>query len=365
MTVNYENLARTNKKFEEDFKKSFEDFLQKGWYVLGQQVKQFEKEFADYIGTKYCIGVASGLDALIISLECLKIPKGSDVLVPSNTYIATILAIIKAGLNPVLVEPDFETCNINPELIEQNFTKNTKAVLVVHLYGKACQMDKIVDFCKKHNLYLVEDCAQSHGAKFKNKMTGSFGNAGAFSFYPTKNLGALGDAGAICTDDEEFAEKAIAWRNYGSEKHYHNKYTGLNSRLDEVQAAMLRIKLHSIDEITEKKRYLAKIYLESLDRNKFQLPAVDSDYFDVYHIFQIRTKKRDELKQYLLDNGIKTEIHYPVPPIEQEGYQQYFKTQQPTPIAKELSETLLSLPISFGATKEEIEYVVKTMNEFN
>ena len=190
MTVNYENLARTNKKFEEDFKKSFEDFLQKGWYVLGQQVKQFEKEFADYIGTKYCIGVASGLDALIISLECLNIPKGSDVLVPSNTYIATILAIIKAGLNPVLVEPDFETCNINPELIEQNFTKNTKAVLVAHLYGKACQMDKIVDFCKKHNLYLVEDCAQSHGAKFKNKMTGSFGNAGAFSFYPTKNLGA-------------------------------------------------------------------------------------------------------------------------------------------------------------------------------
>ncbi|MDY4902281.1 MAG: DegT/DnrJ/EryC1/StrS family aminotransferase [Treponema sp.] len=364
MTVDYENLARTNKRFEDDFKKSFENFLQSGWYVLGQQVKHFEKEFAEYVGTKYCVGVASGLDALIISLECLDIPKGSDVLVPSNTYIASILAIIKAGLNPILVEPDLETCNINPDLLEQKCTKNTKAVLVVHLYGKACRMDKIVDFCKEHNLYLVEDCAQSHGAKFKNKMTGSFGNAGAFSFYPTKNLGALGDGGAICTDDEKLAEKAIAWRNYGSEKHYHNKYTGLNSRLDEVQAAMLRIKLHSMNEITEKKRHLAKLYLDGLDRNKFQLPVVDSDCFDVYHIFQIRTEKRDELKKYLLDNSIKTEIHYPVAPVNQEGYKDTLGKQKPAPLSEKLADTVLSLPISFGTTEEEVKYVIQTMNKF-
>ena len=275
MNVAYENLAKSNSIFMSDYKKTFSDFVEKGWYVLGEQVKSFEEEFASFIGTKYCIGVASGLDALIISLECLKLPKGSDVLVPSNTYIASILAIVKAGLNPVLVEPDEKTCNINPDLLESKLTQKTKAVLVVHLYGKSFEMDKICNFCKKYNLKLVEDCAQSHGAKFSKKMTGSFGDAGAFSFYPTKNLGALGDAGAICTNDKELADMARAWRNYGSEKHYHNKYTGLNSRLDEIQAAFLRIKLMHIDEITEKKRRLANLYLEALDKNKFQLPIVD------------------------------------------------------------------------------------------
>ena len=247
MNVAYENLAKSNSIFMPEYKKAFSDFVEKGWYVLGEQVKSFEEEFASFIGTKYCIGVASGLDALIISLECLKLPKGSDVLVPSNTYIASISAIVTAGLHPVLVEPDEKTCNINPDLLESKLTPKTKAVLVVHLYGKPCEMDKICNFCKKYNLKLVEDCAQSHGAKFCQKMTGSFGDAGAFSFYPTKNLGALGDAGAICTNDKELADMARAWRNYGSEKHYHNKYTGLNSRLDEIQAAFLRIKLMHID----------------------------------------------------------------------------------------------------------------------
>ena len=365
MNVAYENLAKSNSIFMPEYKKAFSDFVEKGWYVLGEQVKSFEEEFASFIGTKYCIGVASGLDALIISLECLKLPKGSDVLVPSNTYIASILAIVKAGLHPVLVEPDEKTCNINPDLLESKLTPKTKAVLVVHLYGKSCEMDKICSFCKKYNLKLVEDCAQSHGAKFCQKMTGSFGDAGAFSFYPTKNLGALGDAGAICTNDKELADMARAWRNYGSEKHYHNKYTGLNSRLDEIQAAFLRIKLMHIDEITEKKRRLANLYLEALDKNKFQLPVVDEKYFDVYHIFQIQTNRRNELKDYLLDNGIKTEIHYPIAPINQEGYKEIFNEQKgKTEIAEKLANSVLSLPISFGTMEDEVKYVIDVMNKF-
>lgn len=365
MNVAYENLAKSNSIFMSDYKKAFSDFVEKGWYVLGEQVKSFEEEFASFIGTKYCIGVASGLDALIISLECLKLPKGSDVLVPSNTYIASILAIVKAGLHPVLVEPDEKTCNINPDLLESKLTPKTKAVLVVHLYGKSCEMDKICNFCKKYNLKLVEDCAQSHGAKFCKKMTGSFGDAGAFSFYPTKNLGALGDAGAICTNDKELADMARAWRNYGSEKHYHNKYTGLNSRLDEIQAAFLRIKLKHIDEITEKKRRLANLYLEGLDIKKFQLPVVDEKYFDVYHIFQIQTSRRNDLKSYLQDNGIKTEIHYPIAPINQEGYKEIFNTQkEKTEIAEKIADSVLSLPISFGTTEDEVKYVIDVMNKF-
>lgn len=361
--IPYENLNLTNKMFEEEYKSAFYRFIDKGWYVLSEEVKNFENEFASYVGTKYCIGLASGLDALIIALECLKLPKGSEVLVPSNTYIASILAIVKAGLTPVMVEPDMETYNINPAELEKKLTPKTKAVLVVHLYGKACEMDKICDFCSKHDLKLVEDCAQSHGAKFKGKMTGSFGNAGAFSFYPTKNLGALGDAGAICTDDEDLANMARAWRNYGSEKHYHNKYTGINSRLDEIQAAFLRIKLQHIEEITEKKRKLAKMYLEGLDSKKFILPKVDENYFDVYHIFEIRTSRRDELKQYLLDNGIKTEIHYPVAPRNQEGYKGILDMQE-TPLAEEIASTVLSLPISFGTREEDVKFIIGVMNKF-
>lgn len=361
--IPYENLSLTNKMFEDEYKVSFCKFVEKGWYILGEEVKSFEQEFASYIGTKHCIGLASGLDALIIAFECLKLPKGSEVLVPSNTYIASILAIVKAGLTPIMVEPDIETYNINPDELEKKLTSKTKAVLVVHLYGKSCQMDKNCDFCKKYNLKLVEDCAQSHGAKFKGKMTGSFGDAGAFSFYPTKNLGALGDAGAICTNNDELAEIARAWRNYGSEKHYHNKYTGINSRLDEIQASFLRIKLQHIEEITEKKRKLAQMYLNGLNKNKFILPKVDEDYFDVYHIFEIRTEKRDELKQYLLNNGIKTEIHYPVAPKNQEGYKGILDMQE-TPLAEEIASTILSLPISFGTREEDVKYIIDIMNKF-
>jgi dTDP-4-amino-4,6-dideoxygalactose transaminase len=362
--IEYENLARTNKQYEPEYKKAFSAFLDRGWYVLGNEVQDFEQEFASFVGTKYCVGVASGLDALIISLECLNLPKGSDVLVPSNTYIASILAIIKAGLHPVLVEPDEKTYNISPSEMEKRLTPDTKAVLVVHLYGKSCQMDAVCSFCQKHNLKLVEDCAQSHGAMFKGRKTGSFGDFGAFSFYPTKNLGALGDGGAVCTDNPDYAEKARAYRNYGSQKKYYNKYLGMNSRLDELQAAFLRIKLRHIDEITQTKRKLAAFYFEGLDRNKFILPVENSDYFDVFHIFTIRTERRDDLKKYLLNNGIKTEIHYPLAPNKQEAMKGILDIQPPTPVAEKIHNTTLSLPISAGHTPAEIKQVIAVINKF-
>src|SRR5574344_1333723 len=347
-TVEYEKLSAVNKPFENEYKAAFDAFLKKGWYILGEEVRNFESEFASFTGTKYCIGVASGLDALIISLECLNLPKGSDVLVPSNTYIASILAVVKAGLHPVLVEPDIATYNINPDELEKKLTKNTKAVLVVHLYGKACNMDKICAFCKAHDLHLVEDCAQAHGAKFRNKTVGSFGDFGAFSFYPTKNLGALGDGGARCTHNEEYAKMAAAWRNYGSDARYHNKYLGINSRLDELQAAFLRIKLRHIDEITDKKREFAEMYFDGLDASKFILPVREKDYFDVYHIFNVRSQKRDELKKFLLDNGVKTDIHYPLAPVHQEAMKGILDVEGETPIADEIHNTVLDLPVSFG-----------------
>ena len=362
--VEYENLASVNRLFENEYTSVFKKFIDKGWYILGEQVAQFEAEFARFVGTKYCIGVASGLDALIISLECLNLPKGSDVLVPSNTYIASVLAILKAGLNPVLVEPDIATYNISPTELARKLTPKTKAVMVVHLYGKSCEMDTICTFCKTHDLKLVEDCAQSHGARFKDKITGSFGDFGAFSFYPTKNIGALGDAGAICTDNEAYAKKAAAIRNYGSEKKYYNRYIGMNSRLDELQAAFLRIKLRHIDEITAKKRMLANLYFEGLDKNKFILPVRDADYFDVYHIFAVRNAQRDKLKRFLLDKGIKTEIHYPLAPNKQEAMKGILDIQDATPIAEEIHNTVLSLPISFGHTQEDIEKVIDTINRF-
>lgn len=362
--VEYESLSLVNKPFFEEYNKAFAKFAEKGWYILGEEVAALEKEFASYTGSKYCIGVASGLDALIIALECLDLPKGSDVLVPSNTYIASILAIVKAGLNPVLVEPDISTYNISPDELEKKLTPNTSALLVVHLYGKSCQMDKICSFCKTHNLKLVEDCAQSHGATFKGKMTGTFGDFGAFSFYPTKNIGALGDAGCMVTDNEELAAKAKAFRNYGSEKKYNNKYLGLNSRLDELQAALLRIKLPHAQEITDKKRKFAKMYFEGIKNDKLILPSVDPDFFDVYHLFTVRTEKRDELKAFLLENGIKSEIHYPIAPNKQVAMKGILDIQPPTPIAEEIANTILSLPCSFGHTEEDIKEVINVINRF-
>ena len=359
--IEYENLNKSNSIFFEELKKSFDDTLKSGWFILGKNVEKFEQEFSLYHNSKYCFGVASGLDALLLSLKAFDFEKGSEVIVPSNTYIATILSILHAGLKAVLVEPDITTYNIDPKRIEESITTKTKAIMIVHLYGKSCAMDEIMALCEKYKLKLIEDCAQSHGAKYKNKLTGTFGEFAAFSFYPTKNLGALGDAGAVITNDDSLAIKIKRLRNYGSDVKYYNEVMGYNSRLDEVQAGFLSIKLKWLDEINTHKRKLAQIYLDNL-KDDFIKPVVDKDYFDVYHIFNIRHKKRDELKEYLLKNEIKTDIHYPVAPQKQNAMKNILKGSYP--ISEEIHNTTLSLPCSFGHTEEEIYQVVEVMNKF-
>jgi hypothetical protein len=359
--IEYENLRLANEKLFNKYKESFSEFLNSGWFILGDQVKKFEENFASFCNVKHCIGVASGLDALILAIDAYKFPKNSEIIVPSNTYIATILAIVRNGFKPVLVEPDINTYNIDPNKIEEKITKNTRAIIVVHLYGKACNMDKICSIANKYDLKIIEDVAQAHGAKFKDKIVGSFG-IGCFSFYPTKNLGALGDAGAITTNDENLAKMFRSLRNYGSAIKYYNDELGYNSRLDEIQAGFLSLKLKILDDITNHKRELAKIYLEDLD-DRFIKPIVDRDHFDVYHIFNIRHKNRDELKNYLLENGVKTEIHYPLPPHRQKSMQGIIEGQYP--ISEEIHNTTLSLPISYFHKEEDILKICDIMNRWH
>lgn len=360
--IEYENLSKLNQPFFEEFENAFKETLQSGWFILGKKVLQFENEFASYCTTKHCIGVANGLDALILCLRALNFENGGEIIVPSNTYIATILAIVQNGLMPVLVEPDINTYNIDIQKIEEKITANTKAIMVVHLYGKMCKMDAIMDIANEHNLKVIEDCAQAHGATFKNKSVGSFGDYGAYSFYPTKNLGALADAGAITTNSDANAEQIKMLRNYGSKKRYYNEVVGYNSRLDEIQAAFLSIKLKRLDEINKHKRMLAEIYLKNL-KSDFILPIVNSDYFDVYHIFNVRHPKRDELKEYLQKKEMKTEIHYPVAPNKQKAMIGILDKQN-TPIAEEIHSTTLSLPISFYHTSNDILKIIEVMNKF-
>jgi dTDP-4-amino-4,6-dideoxygalactose transaminase len=360
--IEYENLNQLNKSFFEEYRNAFNEVLESGWYILGNKVTQFETQFAKYCEVQHCIGVANGLDALNLSLRAFDFQKGDEVLVPSNTYVATVLSIVENGLRPILVEPNISTYNIDADLIERAITKKTKAIMVVHLYGKVCEMDKILTIAKKYDLKVIEDCAQSHGAKFKNKVSGSFGDFAAHSFYPTKNLGALGDAGAITTSDIVLDSKIRTLRNYGSEKKYYNDIIGVNSRLDELQAALLLVKLNHIDKITLHKRALAEIYLDEL-KTDFIKPQVHPDYFDVYHIFNVRHPKRDELKNYLLENDIKTEIHYPIAPNKQKAMIGILDKQL-TPIAEEIHQTTLSLPISFCHTKADVLKVIEVMNKF-
>ncbi len=359
-TIEYESLLNSNKQFMKAYLNAFQSVLESGWYILGNKVKTFENEFAIFCGTKHCVGVASGLDALILAMKVYNFPEGSEIIVPSNTYIATILSIVHCNLKPVLVEPELETYNINPSLIEEHITPLTRAIIVVHLYGKACNMESILEIANRHQLPVIEDCAQAHGAAFKGKPVGTFG-IGTFSFYPTKNLGALGDAGALTTDDEELAKKFRSLRNYGSEKKYQNDFIGYNSRLDEVQAALLSVKLKFLNKITEHKRKLASIYLKELNKD-FICPVVSDDYYDVFHIFNIRHPQRNLLKEYLLKNGIKTEIHYPIPPHQQTAMKEIINGT--FPISEEIHQTTLSLPISFGHTEDDIYRVVEVLNKF-
>jgi dTDP-4-amino-4,6-dideoxygalactose transaminase len=360
--IEYENIGRLNQPFNEAFELAFKEVIDSGWYILGNKVKQFETEFAAYCQTKHCIGVANGLDAIILALRSYDFQPGDEVIVPSNTYIATILAIVHNGLKPVLVEPNLNTYNIDPKKIEEKITPRTKAILVVHLYGKLCEMPEIISIAQRHNLKVIEDCAQSHGAHYKGKKAGNWGHFGAFSFYPTKNLGAIGDGGAVTTNDAELAKKISTLRNYGSQKKYYNEVVGYNSRLDEIQAAFLSIKLQALDQINNHKRKLADIYLNTLNED-FVLPVVHPDYFDVYHILNVRHPKRDELRQHLLDNNIKTEIHYPVAPVDQEAMRGILDGQE-TPIAQLIHATTLSLPISFYHTEADVVRVVEAMNNF-
>ncbi len=359
--IEYENLQKLNKPFFEEFTNSFKATLNSGWYILGNNVKQFEKQFATYCGTKYCVGLNSGLDALILSIKSFDFPKNSEIIVPSNTYIATILAILHNQLIPVLVEPDIKTYNLCPNEIKKNITKNTKAILPVHLYGKVAEMDEIIEIAKNNNLKIIEDAAQAHGAKYKNKKAGNFGDIAAFSFYPTKNLGALGDAGAITTNSDEVYEKIIALRNYGSLKKYNNKYIGFNSRLDEMQAGFLSIKLKYLDNINKHKRQIANIYDTYLSDN-FAKPEKSTNYHDVYHIYNIRHKKRDELQKYLLKNLIKSEIHYPIAPHKQTAMQGLFNDKYA--ISEEIHNTTLSLPISYFHTEKDIMKTCEVLNSY-
>lgn len=360
--IEYESLASSNAAYIADLEAAASRVIRSGWYVLGQEVGAFEQEFAKYVGAKHCIGVANGLDALILSIEALNLPKGSDVLVASNTYIATILAILRAGHHPVLVEPVLETFNIDPALLPAALTPNTRAICVTHLFGKACRMDAIGAFARAHGLKVIEDCAQSHGAKLAGKMTGTFGDAGCFSFYPTKNLGAVGDAGAIVTDDDELADRLRHLRNYGSKQKYVNEYVGVNSRLDEIQAAMLRVKLRHLDEMTQHKRVLAKIYIENLP-SWLKLPVCRDDEFDVFHIFGVRCDRRDDLRAWLVAQGVKTEVHYPIPPHKQKAMQGLLFGSWP--VAEELHHTELSLPISVGHSAHDVLQVCNAIRKFN
>jgi len=359
--IEYENLRKLNSSFISELIENAKNTIESGWYVLGDNVRNFENEFANYLGQKHFIGLASGLDALILSIKACSFEKNSEIIVPSNTYIATIIAILQAGAKPVLVEPDIKTYNIDPQKIEEKITKNTKAIMVVHLYGKVCDMDPIIDIAANNSLVLIEDCAQAHGATYKGEKAGTFGDLGAFSFYPTKNLGALGDAGGIAVNKVEFSEKLRMLRNYGSIKKYYNEVIGYNSRLDEIQAGFLSVKLKYLDKINKHKRELAKIYDQRLS-NKFIKPIVDDNFYDIYHIYNIRYEKRDKLRNYLQENGIKTEIHYPVSPNRQSALSGIIK--ESFPISEKIHETTLSLPISYMHTVTDIERVVDILNKY-
>lgn len=360
--IDYENLSKLNQPFFDDYRKAFDKVMTGGWYILGTSVKQFEDEFAAWCGTKYCVGLANGLDALMLALRSYGFERGDEVLVPSNTYIATILSIMQNDLKPVLVEPDMATYNMDPAKLEEKITHRTKAIMVVHLYGKLCDMTAINAVAARHNLKVIEDCAQAHGASYKGKKAGNWGHFGAFSFYPTKNLGALADAGAITCNDEELKVKMTTLRNYGSRVKYYNEVVGYNSRLDEVQAAFLSVKLKGLDAITAHKIKLAQLYSAGL-KNDFIKPVTQPDYVDVFHIYNIRHPKRDALKEYLLNHEIKTEIHYPVAPNKQLAMQGVLD-DQPTPIAEEIHQTTLSLPISYFHTESDVQRVIEVMNKF-
>lgn len=349
--------------YKEEFEKKAIEVLRSGWYVLGKEVTAFESEFANYVGASYCVGLASGLDSLWIAFRALGIGKGDEVIVQGNTYIASVMGITINGATPVFVEPD-EYYNIDATKIEEKITQNTKAILVVHLYGQASNMKPIMEIAHKYNLRVVEDCAQSHGAKFNGKMTGTFGDIGCFSFYPSKNLGAFGDAGGIVTNNAEIADFVKVFRNYGSEKRYYNQVVGTNSRLDELQAGLLRVRLAHINELEADKRRICQRYLKEIKNDNIKLPMIREGSGHIWHQFVIRTKRREELIDYLNKREIGTIIHYPIPPHLSEAYAYLNMQKGCLPITEEYADTVLSIPLYNGMTPEEQSYVIDSINSF-
>lgn len=349
--------------YQKEFEEKALEVLRSGWYVLGKEVSLFEKEFAEYIGGRYCVGLASGLDALWMAFRLLGIGEGDEVIVQGNTYIASVMGITINGAKPVFCEPD-DHFGIDVDKVEGLITDKTKAILVVHLYGMASRMDRIVEICKRYNLRLVEDCAQSHGARFHGQMTGSFGDVGCFSFYPSKNLGAFGDGGAVVVNDEQLARNFRIFRNYGSEKRYYNKVVGANSRLDELQAGLLRVRLRHMEELTAEKVRISDYYSKSIHNDQIILPQLVEGATGVWHQYVIRCKERDCLMEYLKTKGIGTIIHYPIPPHLAEAYQYLGHRKGCLPITEHLAQTVLSIPMYNGMTQEEMEYVVDVLNDY-
>lgn len=360
--IKFLDLKKINNRYREEIDSRIKDILDKGWYLQGEENENFTKNFANFCGTKFALGVANGLDALNLIIKAYGFGNGDEIIVPANTYIATILAISENGCIPILVEPDIKTYNINPDSIEEKITSKTKAIMVVHLYGQAVQMEKIWKIAKKYNLKIIEDSAQAHGAIYQEKRTGNLGDASGFSFYPGKNLGCIGDGGAVTTNDEELFNKIKAIANYGSDRKYHHIYKGVNSRLDEIQATILDVKLNHLDSDNEKRRKISKYYRENIKNSKIILPETYDEKSHVWHIFAVRTQNRDEFQKYLTEKGIQTIIHYPTPPHKQGAYKEWNNLS--FPITEEIHNTILSLPISPVMTDSEIEKVVEVVNEF-
>jgi len=364
MNIPFVTFKPLEKELDKELRAAFERVYFRSWYIEGEEDKTFEEAFAVYCGVKYCVGVGNGLDALMLSLKALGIGEGDEVIVPSNTYIATALAVTYVGAKVKFVEPDIDTFNIDSTKIEAAITTKTKAIMPVHLYGQPCDMDPIMDVAKKHGLYVVEDCAQAHGTTYKGKKIGTFGDLAGFSFYPGKNLGALGDAGAVIGSNKELIDKVRALGNYGSDYKYHHIYKGNNSRLDELQAAFLSAKLPLLDKVNEDRRRTAGRYLREINNPEIILPKVIDEVKPVWHIFAVRCKRRDELEAYLREKGIQTNKHYPIPMHLQECYKDLGYKEGDFPIAEEISRTELSLPMYYGMTEEEVEYVVGAVNKF-
>lgn len=365
MNIPFLAFGKMNEAIKADALSTFESFVADGWYILGNRLQTFEKAYAQFSGTQYCAGVANGLDALIIALRTLGIGEGDEVIVPSNTYIASWLAVSAVGAKPIPVEPRMDTANINPDLIEAAINNKTKAIMPVHLYGQCCEMDAIMQLATQYGLFVIEDNAQAQGATYNGKVTGSFGHINATSFYPGKNLGAYGDAGAITTNDEQLYRKANMIRNYGSEKKYYNQVLGMNSRCDELQAALLSLKLPHLPNWNTERNTIATQYSQLLNGiGDLITPVIATNATSVFHLFVIRTNQRDGLQHYLQTKGIGTLIHYPVPPHLQEAYHALGYKKGQFPIAETMADTCLSLPMYPGLQSEQIAYIAHTIQSF-